>query len=472
MALPSSDQPATDRALSPAGRLAAGAALAGAVLLTAYVLLSSGDTYTVRAHFISATQMIPGNIVRAAGRNVGKVVSVELTDDGQAELELEIDDPKLTPLREGTQAELRLQSLSSVVGRVVELRIPAGRGPPISSGGLIDVRHTTSAVSLDQLFSLFDPKTRKGLRGFIRGNARLYGGQGAAANAGFEYLNPALVGAARLFREVDYDSRILQDFLVSSSRLVTDVADRRDDLAQLIDRLATTTGAIAREQTSLSTAIARLPPFMRRANSTFVDLRATLDDIDPLVEESKPVAPRLRAVLRELRPFARDAVPTVRSLANLAGRAGDANDLLDLAKAIPPFRDIAVGTAERNGKQRPGSFPASTESLKGQQPIWAYFRPYTVDFTGWLDDFSHSGIYDANGSASRVATSVNAFAAVGSQLKLVPEGLRDELGNLVVARGQNNRCPGSMERPAPDKSNPWIPFKDFNCDPTQVPPGS
>ncbi len=74
------------------------------------------------------------------------------------------------------------------------------------------------------------------------------------------------------------------------------------------------------------------------------------------MRETKPVAPRLRAVLRELRPLAVDAVPTVRGLANLAGRPGEDNDLLELAKAIPPFRDIAVGTAVRNGRERPGSF--------------------------------------------------------------------------------------------------------------------
>src|SRR3712207_7715616 len=60
----------------------------------------------------------------------------------------------------------------------------------------------------------------------------------------------------------------------------------------------------------------------------------------------------------------------------------------------------------------------------------SYFRPYTVDFTGWLDDFSHSGIYDANGSASRVATSGNAFAAGGAQLKLVPERSEEHTSEL------------------------------------------
>jgi hypothetical protein len=28
-----------------------------------------------------------------------------------------------------------------------------------------------------------------------------------------------------------------------------------------------------------------------------------------------------------------------------------------------------------------------------------------------------------------------------------------------------------MERPARDKTNPYKPSPDFNCDPTQIPPG-
>jgi phospholipid/cholesterol/gamma-HCH transport system substrate-binding protein len=166
---------------------------------------------------------------------------------------------------------------------------------------------------------------------------------------------------------------------------------------------------------------------MRRANSTFVNLRSTLDEIDPLVEESKPVTPKLRRVLAELRPFARDATPTIRDLADLSKSPGQGrrpDRPRQVGPAVPRHRH-RPGAAQRQGA--PGSFATSTESLRRQRTPFAFFRPYLVDFTGWLDDFSHSGIYDAYGSASRVATSVNAFATVGGSLKLVPQQLRDEL---------------------------------------------
>ena len=454
-------------------RVAALAAVILACMAVAVVLLSSSDKYTVKAHFQSGGQLVKGNLVLSAGRKVGVVKSVELTDNGLAEVVMEVDD-HITPLREGTQATIRQSSQSSVAGRYVDLNLAPAGAREIPDGGSIPEERTTTAVDIDQLFALFDERTRKGLTNVIRGSASQYQGRGDQANAGWHYLNPSLIASTRLFAELHRDDEMLQRFVVASSKLVTDVAERRDDLASLVDGLATTTGAIARERTSLSSAIALLPPFMRRANSTFVNLRRTLDDADPLVEESKPVARRLRPVLRELRGFATDARPTVRDLADVVRRPGSDNDLLELSHSTLPFRDVAIGPVRANGQLRRGSFAESAESLEHQTPHWAFQRPYSVDLTGWFDDFSHSGLYDANGSASRVATSVPAFRVVEGQipeLTFVDYDQRAAVFRELAMVGQNNRCPGSAERNTRDGSNPWRPTANYNCDPNHVPIG-
>ncbi len=224
---------------------------------------------------------------------------------------------------------------------------------------------TTSAVDLDQLFALFDDDTKKGLKDVIRGSANQYDGAGKQANAGWRYLNPSFVASRRLFDELNRDTALFERFLVASSRLVTDVAERDNDLSALIDRLADTTGAIAAEEGSLSRAIAELPPFMRRANSTFVNLRAALDDLDPLLDESRPVTPKLRRVLAELRPFAISAKPVVTDLSKTIRQTGKDNDLIELGKATLPFRDQAIGPVTRNGKERPGSFADVDRLVQG-----------------------------------------------------------------------------------------------------------
>jgi phospholipid/cholesterol/gamma-HCH transport system substrate-binding protein len=455
---------------TPVARIAAGGALLLAVAIAAWVLLVGDDKYTMKARFQAVSVLVPGNVVKVAGSRAGTITDIDLAEDGIAEVTFDLDE-RFAPLRSGTRAVIKAQSLSGSASRYIELRIPPAGGEPLEEGAVIDEQQTSTDVDLDQFFSMFDDRTKKGLRDFVRGQSLQYGGRGADANAAWEYLNPSLIAAQRLFREINRDTPMLEDFLVSSSSLVTDIADRRDELAGLVDRLADVTGALAREERSLSSAIHQLPRFMRRANTTFVNLRATLDDLDGLVEDTKPVAPRLRAVLAEMRPFARDAVPTVRGLSNLVRRRGEHNDLYELAKSVPPLRDITVRPVVRNGKERPGSFPTATQSLKGQTPHFAFFRPYVVDFTGWLDDFSHSGIHDANGSASRVATSVNAFATVDGVLKPIPPALRPEVAAITTVQGQNNRCPGATEQEAEDGSNPWKPAPDFNCDPSQVLPG-
>jgi len=456
---------------SSVGRAIALAALLLVLALIGWMLLGGSNSYQVKARFLSAGQLVKGNLVQASGQPVGVVKDIALTGDGAAEVTLEVND-EVAPLRQGTQANLRTASISGVANRYVDLMMPPGESEKtIPDGGVIGIEDTTTAVDLDQVFNLFDDRTKKGLRNVIRGFGASYEGRSKEANAGWEYLSPSLVATRRLFEELTYDQPALERFLVSNSKLVTDLAERKDDLSLLVDRLAVTFGAIGKERGSLTRAIANLPPFMRRANTTFVNLRATLDDLDPLIDESIPVTPKLRAVLAELRPFARDATPTFRDLAQLVKSPGEANDLTDLAHSTLPFRDVTTRPGFYNGKQREGSFAASRRSLKAQTPQFAFQRPYTPDLTGWFDDFSHSGIYDANGSASRVSTTVSAFAFLNGTLTPVPEELRGKVLSEVASFGQRNRCPGSTERPAPDGSNPYKPTADFNCDPTQLPLG-
>jgi phospholipid/cholesterol/gamma-HCH transport system substrate-binding protein len=448
------------------------AAVAAAAIVVAFMLLGGGadSRYAVKARFQNASQLVKGNLVQVSGRPVGEVTDIALTDDGQAEVRMEIE-KDFAPLRRGTRITVRQASLSGIANRYLDLRLPPQNAEKIPDGGVIEQDATTTAVDLDQLFNTFDPETRKSLGKLVRGFGKQYAGRGEEMNEGLLYLNPSLVASSRLFRELNRDSDLLERFIVSSSQLVTDVADRRDDLAGLVDNLATTTSALGDESEALGESIERLPDFMRRANTTFLNLRGALDDLDPLVEDSKPVAKKLRPLLAELRPLARDARPTLRSLSTLIRRAGADNDLIELTRAQVPVKNIAVGPVTENGKQREGALPASAKALNASLKQVAFFRPYSVDFMGWLDDFSHTGVYDALGGVSRVGVHGNAFTLVDGQLKFVPPELRDPAFSATSERHQTNRCPGAAEHLADDKSNPWKPAEDFNCDPTQVLPG-
>jgi phospholipid/cholesterol/gamma-HCH transport system substrate-binding protein len=459
------------RGTAPVARIIALAAVAAAAVFAAVVLLGkAGGGYTIEARFENASQIVKGNLVEVSGIPAGKVTDIHLTPDGQAELTLSID-KDYAPLRKGTLATVRQASLSGVANRYVDLRLPSGKAPAIPDGGVLDQDATTTAVDLDEIFNTFDPKTRKDLQQVIKGSANLQRGKGEQMNAGLLYLNPSLQASSRLFRELNSDSTLLERFVVSSSNLVTDLADRHDDLAGLVDHLATTTNAIGSQQQALADSVGQLPPLLRRANTTFLNLRAALDDLKPLVDDSKPVAKKLRPFLAELRPLAQDARPTFADLSALLKQPGAGNDLVDLTNDQLPLRDVAVNKVHENGKDRVGAFPASAQALKDAAPEVAFLRPYTADLLGWFDDFSHSGTYDALGAASRVGIHASAFALTDGQLTPVPPALREQAFQAAASTDQRNRCPGGGDHRSADGSRPWKPTPDYNCDPSQVLPG-
>jgi phospholipid/cholesterol/gamma-HCH transport system substrate-binding protein len=458
------------RATTPIARIAALLAVGAAAVLAAFILLGGGGGgYTVKARFQNASQLVKGNLVQVGGQEVGKVENIDLTPDGQAEITMSID-KNYAPLRRGTQAIVRQASLSGIANRYVDLTMAPQSAPSIPDGGVIDEDATTSAVDLDQIFDTFDPATRKDLQKVLEGSDKQYKGKGEQVNAGLMYLNPSLAASSRLFNELNYDTPLLERFIVASSKLVTDLADRRNDVSGLVDHLATTTTAIGSESQALGESIRQLPPFMRRANTTFLNLRAALDDLDPLVADSKPVAKKLRPFLAELRPFARDARPTLHDLADVLRRPGADNDTYELLKLQPPLRDHTVKDIEANGKKRQNAFAAVTQSLKDYIPEVAATRPYAPDALGWMDDFSHSGIYDALGAASRVGIHASAFALANGQLSPIPPELRGKAFESGAALNQRNRCPGAAEHKNADGSNPWKPA-GVDCDPSETLPG-
>jgi phospholipid/cholesterol/gamma-HCH transport system substrate-binding protein len=435
------------RSVSGVGRVAALGAIIAVVVLVGIILFGGADSYTVKATFINAGQLVKGNPVQTGGTPIGSVDNIEITDSGQAEITLKIEDDH-APLRTGTRANIRQFSQSGIANRYVDIKYPPHGGREIKDGGKIPVDSTSTAVDLDQLFNTLDEETRKSLQGFFKNQAAQFRNRGTQANQGLRYLNPSLSTTSRLFRELTKDTPALERFLVDSSRLVSTVAERRDALAALIGNLNDTTRALGDQKLALAESIQRLPPFMRRSNTTFVNLRAALNDVDPLVDASKPVARRLTPFLSEARKFAAGAEPTVKDLSRTIRRRGRRNDLIEFVNSFPPLADITLVTKQRSiapggrsvdvGNVR-GAFPETVEAFQKGGPELAVARPYTTDFMGWFDDFSTTGGgFDALGALARAHISfVQNFPAPGTTLR----------------RNQFKRCPGSAEEAAPDGSN-------------------
>ena len=461
------------RNASVIGRIAAGSAVAVAIILVVLlVVLSGGSNYKVYAIFQDASQIYSGNQVDVAGNPVGSVGSVNVTPQGQAQIELDISDSHYQPLREGTVATVRNPSLTAVANRYVELRMPAGNTPPIHAGGTIPVQKTNSAVDLDTLLNTLNPDTRRSIQKVIQGSASQYQGYGPQAQQAWRYLNPAVASASALFSELNRDTARFTNFITQTGNLFTTISARQADLSNLVVNTSITTSALANQQKNLAATIQKFPPFMRLANTTFVNLRTALDVLKPLVDASKPVAPKLYKLLVQLRPLAQDAVPTVRDLSHIISKPGGDNDLIDLLNLGPPLQQATVADVNVNGQRRLGAFPISTQALQQSTPELATSRPYGQDLTSWFEGYSKPGGVDANGNYARVQGVVSAASiGAGNSLSLLdPVNRLLNVQNLVqqgtIKTGQGDRCPGSMERGAV-----WYPESGYPCNPSEVPSG-
>ena len=344
------------------GRVAVAATIVVVLVAVAFIVFGSGSSYQIKAIFQNASQLVKGDTVDVAGNPIGSVSDIALTPNGQAQLTLTIDNSTYQPLREGTEATVRQASLSGIANRYIDLRLGPATAPAIPNNGVIGTTDTTSAVDLDQLFNTLNAPTIKGLQEVIQGSAAQYAGRGRQAQAAWQYLNPAVASSAELFREINRSTPSFTKFIVKSSNLVTDLAQRSADLSGLVEHLATTTEAFAAQQTALGESIQRLPGFMRLANTTFVNLRTALDALTPLVNASKPVAPKLEALLVQLRPLAEESVPTVRELADVVKRPGPNNDLIDLTNL---GRAAGGGHRPPRPRERQGA-PGSVSSDDGR----------------------------------------------------------------------------------------------------------
>jgi phospholipid/cholesterol/gamma-HCH transport system substrate-binding protein len=430
---------ASPRGGSRVARFAAGGALLAALVLVVLVLFGNGSSYTLKADFQDAGGLVTGDLVLIGPATVGTIKSIALTPDGQAQVTLALNST-VGELPEGTVARIYENSLSGVANKYVVLE-PGNNPARIPDGGLIRADHTHSAVNLDQLFDTLSPKTRTGLRGFIRGEAAAIQGKAPQASRSLQYFAPALVSTSNVTHELARSEPMFDSLLVQGAKTMQLLASRTAQLSQLVSNTNATTGAIASQSQSLQQALSLLAPALNHSTSTFAGLRSTLDTLDPLVVRSIPASRRLAEFATGLRGLTTLSIPTVGQLSALIRNPSGGGDLISLLQATPALAKLAQA-----------SFPRMIKQFNDSQAQVDTFRQYTPDVVAALTNLGQiGGGYDANGHYARTQPFFGAFGVnAANQLTSRPPSQRFD--GMQVAR---TRCPGGAVQPAPDGSSPW-----------------
>ncbi len=415
--------------------------VAGLIVLIAIgvVLFGGGSSYKVYAEFTDAGQLVNGDLVTLDGHQVGTVGGISLSQNGLARIELDMSDSSITPLREGTLAQVGQLSLTGIANRFVGLTL--GSGNAIPSGGTIAPSQTRGIVDLDVLLDALNPQVRTSLQKIIKTGAYIFSAPTPAqANQAFHYFNPALSQLTQLGAEVVADRFALDRLISSTAHVSSALAADSGNLGNAVSSTATTLSEIASQSSALGDSLGRAPGVLTQGSSVLGDVDYTLGVLNPVLKDLQPVAPRLATLLRRLLPVARNAVPTIKGVQVLVPSAVKA------LKAFPPIEKVATPAVN-----------SLTKGIGAATPILAGLRPYVPDVTtGFFNALGGSDGqgYDANGHFIRLnillTGSANALqGALGIIGGLLPSGLGT--GNPPALA----RCPGGGAPPSPDGTSPW-----------------
>ena len=276
----------------------------------------------------------------------------------------------------------------------------------------------------------------------IQGQATYFGGRSDDYAEALKYTGPALGTTSELTRQLVADDANFDRFLVDTSRAMGAIAERRDDLSQLVGNTNTTFGAIAAENQALGRTLEVLPGTLRKGNTTFVNLRSTLGDLDALVAASKPETKELPNFFRQLRLLTGESLPTVRDLRELIRLPGAGNDLIDLTARMPELEELTSH-----------AFPRPIRTFDRSQDFVDTLRQYTPDLAALAKLGQVTNSYDANGHYARVQPMFTPFSA------------NPDNGELTAARPPSagpvpdqalRRCPGAATQAPPDGSAPFV----------------
>ena len=295
------------------------------------------EGYRFKAAFPEAALLVPEADVRMAGVNIGKVKSTELAPGGRRTLaEIEVDE-RFAPIKANTRAILRQKSL---LGETYVELSPGGPGAEdLPDGGTLPGGQIDDTVELDEIFSIFDRRTRRNFEAWLRESGIAFSGDyGRDVNNALGNAAPFFERGTDLLRPLDTQSLALRRLVRNTGRVFDAISSENGQLRGLIVNGDRTFGALASRDRELAETFLILPTFLRETRATVQRLERFARNTDPLV--------------RDLQEPAADLAPTLRDLGDLSP------DLVALFDDVDPLVD-----ASETG------VPAAERFIRGAEPV-------------------------------------------------------------------------------------------------------
>ena len=324
------------------------AAILGIVLVGLHLQGDSdGGDLRVVAVFADASPLVPGNVVKASGINVGKITGVKLRD-GKARVEMLVDRSVL-PLHQDVTATITTQDLLGE--RFVRLERGSASAPVLTSPMVIGEKHTGRVVDLQDVLNSVDTPTSTALAALITGSGEGLKGQGKNVDKAIAALAPAMTQTRDLTSILSEQNQLLAHLVDNAKPVAAALAtDNGKSLDHLTRSAQTTLAAVAAERESVRASLKVLPQTMASARSTLAELAGVADPTTRTLASLRPVTNDLTDISGELQRFADAADPALASLPPVLDRA---NKLLAQAAPVvsalrPAAKDLVPASASAN----------------------------------------------------------------------------------------------------------------------------
>jgi phospholipid/cholesterol/gamma-HCH transport system substrate-binding protein len=416
--------------------------------------------------------------VRISGVEVGHIVSLKLNNEGHTQATVEIA-ARYAPIRSNMHVILRAKTL---LGQSYMQLVPEGpRAPLLQDGGRIPNSQVEPIVTLDDILSLFTPKTRRDFQIWQQSVAAAIAGRGEDINAGFAQLEPFVESATRLVTVLNAQEGAVKALVHNTGVVFNALASRDHQLEGSIVNGERTFHAAAEASQAFAEAFHALPAFERNsrtalketdkfaaiANPYFEEFQTTERQLSLLLHAAKPFAPEFNRFLTVLGPLtkaAKTGLPdqkkalelTVPVLENLRPVLHNLDPFLQYTGEYVPevqafFANVAAATegSEGNanfGKEGPKEHLLTTMNVLSPSSLAIYQNPVG---TARSNAYPHSGNYRSLATGlpvfSTSACADSAPAVSGPANATISEEIISQLQQFKVA----NKPEGTNEVAAP-----------------------
>ena len=274
--------------------------------------------YRMVVAFPRALALAEQSDVRISGVDVGHVVSVKLGKEGLTDATIEIES-RYAPLRSNMHAILRQKTL---LGETYVQLIPKGNdGPYLADGGRLAQSQVEPSVTLDDILSALDPRTRRAFQEWQQSVAQGIDGQGEQVNSGFAELEPFVENANKLVTLLASQEGAVTALVHNTGVVFNALAGRDHELEELIVNSEHTFHAAAAGSQAFAQAFRELPAFEHNSNRAFASLnkfaaisspflvqfQASQRQLNKLSQQTISFAPAFNTFLTALGPLTKAA---------------------------------------------------------------------------------------------------------------------------------------------------------------------